>query len=178
MDLYELLALALMVGGIWLWLDSLKAREIGMQAAQRACAEEGLQFLDETVVGSFFRLARSDEGHLQLRRVYAFEAFDTFTKITHDFGHAATAEQQQHNDQHDDPMPQRKTTHSNNSERLRSAAAPVEAYLGAFLVACQCAVLFCRRFVPAGRHGHLQRILDRIEQTGRAKLVNAGQVLA
>ena len=53
MDLYELLALALMVGGIWLWLDSLKAREIGMQAAQRACAEEGLQFLDETVVGSF-----------------------------------------------------------------------------------------------------------------------------
>ena len=49
MDLYELLALALMVGGIWLWLDSLKAREIGIQAAQRACAEEGLQFLDETV---------------------------------------------------------------------------------------------------------------------------------
>ncbi|MBK7464321.1 MAG: DUF3301 domain-containing protein [Betaproteobacteria bacterium] len=77
MDLYELLALALMVGGIWLWLDSLKAREIGIQAAQRACAEEGLQFLDETVVGSFFRLARNDEGHLQLRRVYAFEYSDT-----------------------------------------------------------------------------------------------------
>jgi len=77
MDLYELLALALMVGGIWLWLDSLKAREIGIQAAQRACAEEGLQFLDKTVVGSFFRLARNDEGHLQLRRVYAFEYSDT-----------------------------------------------------------------------------------------------------
>ena len=76
MDLYELLALILMVGGIWLWLDTLKAREIGMQAAQRACAEEGLQFLDETVVGSFFRLARNDEGHLQLRRVYAFEYSD------------------------------------------------------------------------------------------------------
>ena len=45
MDLYELLALALMVGGIWLWLDSLKAREIGIQAAQRACAEEGLSLI-------------------------------------------------------------------------------------------------------------------------------------
>lgn len=76
MDIYELLTLGLMVGGIWLWLDTLKAREIGMQAAQQACAEEGLQFLDETVVGSFFRLARDDEGQLKLRRVYTFEYSD------------------------------------------------------------------------------------------------------
>ncbi|KXB31995.1 hypothetical protein AT959_02735 [Dechloromonas denitrificans] len=77
MDLYELLALILLLGGVWLWLDSLKTREIGMQAAQQACAEEGLQFLDETVVISSFRLARDDEGRLQLRRIYSFEYSDT-----------------------------------------------------------------------------------------------------
>lgn len=77
MDLYELLALVLMAGGIWLWLDTLKAREVGMRAAQLACAEDGLQFLDETVVGRSFRLARDDEGQLKLRRIYAFEYSDT-----------------------------------------------------------------------------------------------------
>ena len=76
MDMYELLTLALMIGGFWLWLDTLKAREIGMQAAQQACVEEGLQFLDETVVGSFFRLARDGDGQLKLRRVYSFEYSD------------------------------------------------------------------------------------------------------
>lgn len=77
MDLYELIALMLMAGGVWLWLDTLKAREVGVRAAQVACAEEGLQFLDETVVGRSFRLARDDEGQLKLRRVYAFEYSDT-----------------------------------------------------------------------------------------------------
>jgi hypothetical protein len=77
MDLSELVTLGLMVGGIWLWLDTLKAREVGIRAAQQACVEEGLQFLDETVVGSLFRLARDDEGRLKLRRVYTFEYSDT-----------------------------------------------------------------------------------------------------
>ena len=77
MDLYELLVLILLLGGVWLWLDSLKTREIGMLAAQQACAEEGLQFLDETVVSSGLRLARDDEGRLRLRRIYTFEYSDT-----------------------------------------------------------------------------------------------------
>lgn len=77
MDSYQLLALVAMTGGVWLWLDTLKAREIGVLAAQRACAEEGLQFLDETVVGHGVRLARDDEGRLKLRRIYAFEYSDT-----------------------------------------------------------------------------------------------------
>ena len=77
MDLYEFLFLALMAGGIWLWLDTLKAREIGVSAARQACADEGLQFLDETVVGRSFRLARDDDGQLKLRRVYGFEYSDT-----------------------------------------------------------------------------------------------------
>lgn len=77
MDLSELLFLALAVLGVWFWLDSLKTREIGIAAARRACQDEGLQLLDETVVGQSVRLARDDDGVLRLRRIYAFEYSDT-----------------------------------------------------------------------------------------------------
>ena len=76
MSWLELLTLLILGGGVWFWLDSLKAREIGIQAARRACAEEGLQFLDEAVVGHSLRLARDDDGVLRLRRVFAFEYSD------------------------------------------------------------------------------------------------------
>ena len=66
-----------MAAGVWLWLDSLGAREVGVRAAQVACAEEGLQFLDETVAIRSLKLARDDEGRLRLRRVYVFEYSDT-----------------------------------------------------------------------------------------------------
>ncbi len=76
MDLLELLGLALLLAAVWLWLDSLKARETGIRAAQSACDEERLQFLDDTVVIRSLRLARDDDGQLKLRRVYAFEYSD------------------------------------------------------------------------------------------------------
>lgn len=77
MDLLELLFLLLLGGLVWFWLDGLKAREIGIEAARVACAEEGLQLLDETVVGRSTAFARSDDGRLMLRRVFAFEYSDT-----------------------------------------------------------------------------------------------------
>jgi len=77
MELIELLLLGLLAAGVWLWLDSLKARETGIKAAQTACAEEGLQFLDDTVVIRSLRPARDDAGQLKLRRIYAFEYSDT-----------------------------------------------------------------------------------------------------
>lgn len=77
MDLLEWLALALLLAGTWFWLDTLKAREAGVQAARAACEAERLQFLDETVAGCSLRLARDAEGRLRLRRVYAFEYSDT-----------------------------------------------------------------------------------------------------
>lgn len=77
MPIYETIFLLLACAGLWLWLDTLKAREIGIQAAQRACAEDGLQFLDESVVGQRAGLARDDNGQLRLRRVYRFEFSDT-----------------------------------------------------------------------------------------------------
>ncbi len=77
MPLYETIFLLFAGTLIWFWLDTLKAREIGVAAAQRACVDEGFQFLDETVVGRTFRFGRNDEGQLKLRRLYAFEYSDT-----------------------------------------------------------------------------------------------------
>lgn len=77
MNWTELLFLGLAAGGAWFWLDSLKTREIGIRAARHACQGEGLQFLDETVVGQLLGLARDAAGQLRLRRVYRFEYSDT-----------------------------------------------------------------------------------------------------
>nr|MBP7640305.1 DUF3301 domain-containing protein [Thauera sp.] len=73
MSFVELLGFLALGAIVWYWFDSLKAREIGVDAARRACAREGVQFLDETVVGQGLRLARDDNGRVVLRRGYAFE---------------------------------------------------------------------------------------------------------
>lgn len=73
MPLLELLLFALLAASAWLWLDSLKAREIALTAARTACHAESLQLLDETVASKNFALARNEEGRLLLRRVYTFE---------------------------------------------------------------------------------------------------------
>lgn len=77
MPIEETIFLLLAGLGGWLWLDSLKAREVCVHAAQQACADEDLQFLDETVVSRGLKLARDDEGRLRLRRIYDFEYSDT-----------------------------------------------------------------------------------------------------
>ncbi len=76
MPIYESIFLLLAGGGLWFWLDSLKAREIGVAAAKEACEDEGLQFLDDTVAGRSLRFARDADGRLRLRRVFAFEYSD------------------------------------------------------------------------------------------------------
>jgi len=73
MTLVELLTVLLLGGIVWFWFDSLKAREAGLEAARRACQREGLQFLDETVVGHGMKLARDERGHMVLRRGFDFE---------------------------------------------------------------------------------------------------------
>ena len=73
MTFFQLVSLLLLGAVVWFWFDSLKARESGLAAARRACQREGLQFLDETVVGHGFKFARDDKGHLVLRRGFDFE---------------------------------------------------------------------------------------------------------
>ena len=73
----EVFGLLLLAASLWLWHDSLKAREAGVLAARAACEAHGLMFLDDTVaIGSIWP-ARDDHGRLKLRRVYAFEYSDT-----------------------------------------------------------------------------------------------------
>lgn len=73
----ELTTLAIFVLGAWFWVDSMRAREAALDAGRRACAAEGVQFLDWTVAMKAMRLARDADGRLRLRRLYEFEFSDT-----------------------------------------------------------------------------------------------------
>src|SRR4029079_11653135 len=61
----------------WLWLDSLKAREVAVRTAREICAAESLQLLDWTVAITSLKLARDDLGRARLQRAYDFEYSDT-----------------------------------------------------------------------------------------------------
>jgi len=77
MDLLDLLTLLLIAGAAWLWLDSLKAREIAVSASKAACDSEDLLLLDDTVAIQRLGLGRDGESALRIRRQYVFEYIDT-----------------------------------------------------------------------------------------------------
>lgn len=77
MPIGELLGLAMLGLAGWFWLDSIRARDAAVVAAKRACADEGLQLLDDTVAIRKLRLARNEDGQLVIARQYAFEFSDT-----------------------------------------------------------------------------------------------------
>jgi hypothetical protein len=68
-----LILLALLGAAVWFWFDSLAAREVAIAAGSRACAELNFQFLDQSVAVARLGLGRNAYGHLQLRRVFAFD---------------------------------------------------------------------------------------------------------
>src|SRR6185436_1246561 len=75
--MWEALVIGLIVAGGFFWVDSLRARERALAAGRGACERNGLQLLDETVIGASTRLARDAEGRLKIRRVFVFEFSDT-----------------------------------------------------------------------------------------------------
>ena len=81
--MWELAALVLILAGIFLWLDSLRARERALQAGRSACARYDLQFLDDTVAFARLRLARDEAGQLKIARTYTFEFSDTGNNRRH-----------------------------------------------------------------------------------------------
>jgi hypothetical protein len=81
--MWEWLALLLIVVGVLLWADSLKARERAVQAGRSACERYQLQFLDDTVSFARIRLARDEEGQLKISRTYTFEFSDTGNNRRH-----------------------------------------------------------------------------------------------
>jgi hypothetical protein len=80
---WEGAAIVLIAAGIFLWLDSLRARERAVQAGRAACKRYELQFLDETVSFTRLRLARGEDGNLKLKRTYTFEFSDTGNNRRH-----------------------------------------------------------------------------------------------
>ena len=73
----ELTILLVVLAGAWFWLDSLRARDVALDGARRACEAEGVQLLDWTVAMKKIRLGRDDEGQRGLQRTYEFEFSDT-----------------------------------------------------------------------------------------------------
>ena len=73
----EIFALVLLASTVWLWLDSLKVREVAVSAARAACTADGLMLLDDTVAIANLKLKRDDDGQVRLQRAYDFEYSDT-----------------------------------------------------------------------------------------------------
>lgn len=69
--------LAILAAFGWFWLSSLRVREHAVAAGRHACAEAGVQFLDDTVALTRIRFARNNEGQLQFARLYRFEFSST-----------------------------------------------------------------------------------------------------
>lgn len=68
----QLLALIIVLGVGWFWLDAARAREMAVGLAQRACKERGVQLLDQAVALRRLGLRWRSSG-LRIRRVYRFE---------------------------------------------------------------------------------------------------------
>lgn len=81
--MWEGAAIVLIAGGIFLWLDSLRARERALKAGRAACERYQLQFLDDTVSFARLRLGRDPDGQLKIARTYTFEFSDTGNNRRH-----------------------------------------------------------------------------------------------
>lgn len=77
MDFLDILGLLSLAAVGWLWMDSLKAREIAVAAAKAACRAEQLLLLDDTVAISRISFGRDEDSVMHLRRLYGFEYSDT-----------------------------------------------------------------------------------------------------
>jgi hypothetical protein len=66
---FGLLVLGLLVG---LWLDGARTREQAIRHCNRACRDQGVQFLDQTVALARIGIAWTPQG-LRLRRTYRFD---------------------------------------------------------------------------------------------------------
>lgn len=69
----EILFIFLLLAVLWLWRDSVNAREKAIQAVRLACQQINAQFLDDTVVLAKVRLCRRKSGTMALCRFYSFD---------------------------------------------------------------------------------------------------------
>jgi hypothetical protein len=81
--MWELVVLAVIGLALFLWIDSLRARERAVAAGRSACRRYDLQFLDDTVSFTRLRLARDEQGQVRIARTYTFEFSDTGNNRRH-----------------------------------------------------------------------------------------------
>jgi hypothetical protein len=81
--MWEATAIVLIVLGLLLWADSLRARERAVRAGRAACERYRLLFLDDTVSFARLRLARDEGGQVRISRTYTFEFSDTGNNRRH-----------------------------------------------------------------------------------------------
>ncbi|MFZ3040224.1 MAG: DUF3301 domain-containing protein [Thiobacillus sp.] len=74
---WEILLLGMFGAVGWYWYAGMQVREQAVAVCRRACADAGLQFLDDSVALSRTRFARNSQGQLRFLRDYRFEFSDT-----------------------------------------------------------------------------------------------------
>lgn len=57
----------------WFWMNSIRAKEIAMQASANACRQIQAQFLDQTASLKKIRIIRNKNGRLGFQRTYGFD---------------------------------------------------------------------------------------------------------
>ena len=58
---------------VWYWWEGLQKRELALQAAQRTCAQAGVQFLDGSVSLRRLTLRRDEDQRARFYREFGFE---------------------------------------------------------------------------------------------------------
>lgn len=74
---WEMVGIALLLGGGWFWWDGIKKRELAVQAARIVCQRAGVQLLDDTVALDTLRLGRDENQRVRISRDFRFEYSDT-----------------------------------------------------------------------------------------------------
>ncbi len=69
-SIFILLFLALIA---WFWMNTIRAKEIAMQASAIACQQIQAQFLDQTASLKKIHLIRNQAGRLGFERTYSFD---------------------------------------------------------------------------------------------------------
>ena len=69
-SIFILLFLAVLA---WFWMNSIRAKEIAMQASAIACQQIQAQFLDQTASLKKIQLIRNKKGRLGFERIYSFD---------------------------------------------------------------------------------------------------------
>lgn len=69
----ELVILTALALAVWFWFDHRRIQDQAVDYCRRACADAGLQFLDDTAALSRLRLQRDAGGTLRFERCFTFE---------------------------------------------------------------------------------------------------------